>query len=233
MRSLKRIIHQFGQLYCKEVCRREYNAQNYPVVSERPVEYRFVFEALMKNCPQNVLDVGTGTTALPHLMQSCGFNVTAIDNVVDCWPDGMFNRHYHIINDDITDTRLTGRYDFITCVSVLEHIENFNQAVNSMFALLNRGGLLLLTFPYNETKFIENIYSHPDASYGKEFPYICRVYSRNEIDTWLQGNSADLLIQEYWQIFSGEYWTFGKRKYPPLKVEKSEKHHLTCLLINK
>jgi 2-polyprenyl-3-methyl-5-hydroxy-6-metoxy-1,4-benzoquinol methylase len=100
--------------------------------------------------PHNVLDVGTGITSLPQLIRNCGYHVTAIDNIRDYWPTGMVNRHYYVINDDITNTQLVKKFDLVTCVSVLEHIDKCDDAIRNMFSLLNPEGHLILTFPYTE-----------------------------------------------------------------------------------
>jgi len=234
MRILKSVVHRFGRWYINEVNKREYESQKFRCINERPIEFGFVFRSLSRIMPTTVIDVGTGTTSLPHLMAKCGFLVTAIDNVYDYWPKGMHNRHFYIINEDITHIRsLAKRFDFITCVSVLEHIPIPEVAIQSMFTLLNPGGHLVLTFPYNENKHIENVYKLQGAGYGQNAPYICQVYSRKEVDRWLRTNNGEIVEQEYWQIFTGDFWTFGERLYPPRQVDKDAKHQLTCILIQK
>lgn len=233
MKILKSLIHRFGKRYIQEICKREYEEQEFRRMNERPIEFRFVFDQLSKTCPKKVLDVGTGTTALPSLIKNCGMTVTATDNVSDYWPAGMQNRHFHVINDNITATRLKEKFDFISCVSVLEHIEKHDEAVRNMFSLLNPGGSLAMTFPYNENKYVPNVYKLPEAGYGKDEPYICQVFSRSEVENWLKITKGKLIVQEYWQFFSGELWTFGETVLPPRQAEKNEKHQLSCLLLQK
>ncbi|CAB5159687.1 hypothetical protein D3OALGA1CA_4965 [Olavius algarvensis associated proteobacterium Delta 3] len=96
------------------ICRQEFRLQDFSRFNERPVEYAFVLKKIGEIYPLTILDVGTGTTALPHLMRNCGCLVTATDNKRDYWPNGMHNRHYHVIDDDITATRLSDTFDFIT-----------------------------------------------------------------------------------------------------------------------
>lgn len=199
-------------------------------INERTIEYGFVFDNLTKLMPKTILDVGTGTTALPHVMQNCGFIVTAIDNFRDYWSKRICNRHFYIIEDDILNPKIDQRFDLITCISVLEHIPESNEAVKSMSNLLTKDGYLVLTFPYNENLYVNNIYTHPDASYGKDAPYICQVYSRSEIDNWLKNSPLELIKQDYWQVFSGRLWTLGERIIPPKRVSIYEPHHLTCVL---
>lgn len=136
---LKSLVHRLGRAYVRTICRHEYENQKFTRINERPIEHRFPFHHLTQLRPTSVLDVGSGTTALPHLIQSAGFLVTAIDNIRDYWPEGMSNRHFYVINDDITQSQLKKQFDFITCISVLEHIQASDAAVASLFRLLKPG----------------------------------------------------------------------------------------------
>lgn len=231
--SIKAWINRVGLLYAQFLCKREYKSQKFIGINERPIEFQFVFKHLTQKWPRTVLDVGTGITALPHLIRSCGFLVTATDNIRDYWPAGMINRHYHVVNDDITQTRLNATFDFITCISVLEHIRDHASAVRSMFRLLKPGGHLILTFPYNEKKYVENTYALPESTVTIKYPFITQAYSRNEVDSWLDENTGEIIEQEYWQFFSGEFWTCGERICPPVPVSRSEKHQMSCILVRK
>jgi len=205
----------------------------YKNINERPIEYGFAFKWLSRLSPKKILDVGTGTSAFPHLLRNCGFHVTAVDKIDDYWAGDYFNRHYHVINDDITNSKLTEKFDFITCISVLEHILEHDRAIKGMLDLLKPGGYLLLTFPFNQEKYVGNVYELPESGYGKDENYICQVFSRKEIDSWLKENPGKIIEQEYYEIFSGELWTFGEHIYPPRKVNKEGRSQLTCILIQK
>jgi len=222
-----------GSMGCRSVCRLEYRLQRFTHVSERLMEYRFVFQALQSTWPRTVLDVGTGTTALPSILRTCGFEVTAIDNIDKYWPRGMFNRHYHVIQDDIVDTRLRKEFDFITCISVLEHSPDYLAAVRSMFGILREGGHLVLTFPYNETTYIEDVYVLPGSGYGRDYSFGCQVFSREQIDQLMSENTATIVEQEYWRVFTGDYWTFGERLETAQQVDRDAPHHMTCILCRK
>jgi SAM-dependent methyltransferase len=230
---LKAAIHRLGSAYTKELCRREYLSQTFEGINERPVEYRFAFQHLTRVWPKTVLDVGTGRCALPSLMRTCGFVVSAIDNVGDYWPKGMFNRHYHIIDEDILAPKIRDRYDFVTCISTLEHIRDHNRAVSMMFSLLRPGGTLLLSFPYNESTYVENVYAMPGSIGADRYSFTTQVFSRREIDTWLEQNRAELCDQEFWQFFTGEFWTIGDRIVPPVPASRNAPHQISCIVLRK
>jgi 2-polyprenyl-3-methyl-5-hydroxy-6-metoxy-1,4-benzoquinol methylase len=230
LRLLKNLTHRIGQSYVRAVTRSEFHAQKERRLNERPIEYRFAFEAIMQSGPRTVLDVGTGLSALPSLIHTCGPVVTAIDNIRDYWPSGMVNRHFHIKDEDATRS-ITGTFDMVTCISVLEHIKAHDNAIHCMLSALHPGGYLVLTFPYNEKQYIPNVYALPGAGYGSDLPYVAQVYSRKELDRWFSG--ASIVTQEYWRVFSGEFWTFGETLRPPVPASKDELHQLTCLVVQK
>ncbi len=226
-------MDRIGLAYAGLLTRREYAKQQFLGINERSVEFRFVFQQLTALCPRTVLDVGTGMTALPHLMRNCGYLVTATDNIRDYWPSGMINRHYHVIDDDITKTRLTGQFDMITCISVLEHIQDHQAAVRSMFSLVRPGGHIIITCPYNDARYVRNVYDLPDSTVTVKYPFITQAFSRVELNDWLHENNGRLVEQEYWQFFSGKYWTCGDRMCPPIRSDKNSNHQITCFLLQK
>lgn len=233
MHPLRGLAHRLGRWYIDRLNRTEWEAQKFVRLNERPVEYRFVFEHMTALAPERVLDVGSGTSALPSLMRQTGATVWAIDNVRDYWRHGLENRHYHIVDDDITRARIRGPFDFITCISTLEHIERHDDAVRGMFALLRPGGHLALTHPYNERRHVPDVYRLAGAGYGQDLPYRCQVFSRAQVDAWLAANGASLVAQEFWRCFTGEFWTFGEPLVPPEPATSQGPHQLTCLLLRK
>jgi 2-polyprenyl-3-methyl-5-hydroxy-6-metoxy-1,4-benzoquinol methylase len=234
MRNYVTNIAKFFLLfYPRYICKREFEQPNEYTFNERPIEFRFVFQQLSKIYPKKILDVGTGTTALPHVMRNCGFNVTATDNIKDYWPSGMFNRHYHVVNDDITDTKLEQKFDLITCISVLEHILDFDTAIKNMFSLLNPNGYLVISFPYTEKQYIPNVYTEPESTSGQGAPYVAQSFSRKNLTKWISDNDTKIIEQEYWRVFEGDFWTAGKKTALPDKVGVDDLHQLSCVLMQK
>jgi len=94
-------------------------------------------------------------------------------------------------------------------------------------------GVIVLTFPYNENEYIPNAYKLPEAGYGRNEPptNICQMYSREVVRRWEESYNLELVDQEHWQAFTGKYWTYGKRLYPPIKTSKDQIHQLSCLVL--
>ncbi len=226
------IAMRLGSAYIRHLNKRTFDSQ-IERRNERPVDLRFLFECMTLLSPRTVLDVGTGVSPLPALLRNCGVRVTAIDNIIDYWPTGLFNQHYHVIDDDISRTRLEARFDLIICLEVLQHVARHKDAVRSMFERLNPNGHLIISCPYNEHEYVANAYALPGAGYGHGNPYVCQQHDAANRDAWIRENGAQLVIQEHWQIFSGQYWTYGDRLAPPLRVGPNDTHQFTCMLLRK
>ncbi|MFN7925514.1 MAG: class I SAM-dependent methyltransferase [Bryobacteraceae bacterium] len=234
MNPLKRVVHQAGRWYIRQICKSEEESQSFSVHNERPIEFRFALQALSEHRPKTILDVGTGTTAWPHLLRNCGFLVTATDNVRDYWPEGMVNRHWHVHDVDILkpDPLAGKQFDAVTCISVLEHIRDQATAMRNMTALVKPGGHLILTTPYAHSTPDENVYRRPDALYGQTNPYPCRSHSKAEFEGWL-AMGLSLEKRELWQLFDGPVWATGKRVPWQQAQSENELHQLGCFLFRK
>jgi SAM-dependent methyltransferase len=229
--GLRRHLDAAATLPLRVLVRREFESQEFTRYNERPVEFAFVFRAIARLAPRSILDVGSGTTALPHLMRNCGPVVTATDNVKDYWPRGMTNRHFHVVDDDIRRTRLRQTFDMVTCISTLEHIVPAAEAVRSMIERLTPGGHLIITCPYSEHEHVDNVYALP-GSRGRGNRYVAQSFARTDLDDWFRG-VATIVEQEFWRYFCGARWTQGAEIIPPQPSSAAQPHQHTCLLIRK
>jgi 2-polyprenyl-3-methyl-5-hydroxy-6-metoxy-1,4-benzoquinol methylase len=230
---IKAIAHKLGRAYVNKLVGDEFRYQTFRRHNERPIEFGFVFQQVATLRPVTVLDIGSGITALPHMLWSCGSVVTAIDNVTDYWDEGMVNRHWRVLDDNILSPKLRQRFDMVTCVSVIEHIENHQAAFRNMVSLLKPGGHLILTTPYSEYHAVANVYELPGAAYGQDVPYICRSTSRAELDAWLADTGAELVELQHWQLWSGHVWTQGQFLLRPRRVGRDDPHQLGLMLFRR
>ena len=229
IRSLLRHIYNFGgKLYLYPMLKYESKHPTFFSRNERAIEYGFTFNHISKLCPDTLLDIGTGISAFPNLVANCGIKVTAIDKIKGYWKGSFFNRHFRIENGDITTPDLNQQFDFVTCISVLEHIPEHLKAVKGMFSLVKKGGYLVLTFPFNENNYNNNV--HKDKP---NLTFVTQVYSRNEINEWLKDSDMQIINQEYYNVFNGEFWGQGTMTIPPIQVNQFDKSHLTCILLKK
>jgi SAM-dependent methyltransferase len=235
MAGVKAIANRAGRWYILRIVRSAKESHRPRRTNERPIEYGFVMEWLNALQPRMVLDVGTGESELPALMARCGFRVDAIDNVRDYWSRAMLNRHWPVEDVNIVrppEAFLRRQYDMVTCISVLEHIEDAEGAVRNMLAVVRQGGHLIMSFPYSD----DPAYRHPnvyevEGSYGAGQQYKASQYSRPDLDRWLMGSEA--VGQRYFRAFTSRWWSVGDLVRPIERVRPDEPHQLTCLVVRK
>jgi len=101
-----------------------------------------------------VVDLGSGVTFFPFSVARLGFHVVCTDIAPVCERD-LIKASQHISSDpgqvefrlcgESTLPFSDGEVDIIYCVSVLEHIENFESTIGEIDRVLKPNGLLLLT----------------------------------------------------------------------------------------
>jgi SAM-dependent methyltransferase len=231
--AIRRAHHTGIRALLTPVLKSEWETAPPPEINEGAVQYPFALRALTDRAAHHVLDVGTGTTAWPQLLVGCGFNVTAIDEVAGYWgPNGFFNRHFYVQQADIRKPTLSARFDAVTCLNVMSTLSDDHAALGGMLTVLRPGGHIVLTFPYSETQSVADVYEHPGAGYGQGARYRCRVYSRADLDAWLDTLRVELVEQEYYRMFRGELWTMGGRDLPrPVSV--TDHHHFTAVVLRR
>ena len=157
----------------------------------------------------NILDMGCqGSIVLDNALRLglCGDKV-GIDLVEFPSRNGI-----RLIQGDLTDTRLpAGHFDYLTCLSVIEHGVDVGAFVAECARLLKPGGKLFLTFDYWDPKISTDI-----RMFGLAWTLFCRGDVENLIR---QCNAAGLKIvapmnwtQQDGVIEPG-YWSPGNFSY--------------------
>ena len=215
------------------------NKQSVPAdyIYERPLEYSFTLLSLASNRVKTVMDVGSGKSAFPALLQNCGFEVTAIDKVDDYWGSKRvsLNKYFHVINDDIVNLcRDYGVFDAITCISVLEHITDFSKALKTMTFLVKEGGIVILTFPWASDGYIPNVYDLPESDImSKKFQYIAQSFDDECLRKWKKTLPIEEIERKYIRAWEGKYWRCGKRIHYPYYVDDEKKANALCITFKK
>lgn len=214
--------------------RMEQHEKQATVTNELALMYAFLFKHFARTCPRRVLDIGTGTSSLPHLMSHCGAEVMAIDKFDGYWVKRPFNRHFLLVRDDVCDSRLSGAFDMITCTDVIQHVPRHGQALETIARLLRPGGIAIIGCFFNETHYVPDVYRLLGSGVlNPPNGMSCQILSRSEIQSWTKNTGLEVVDEELWNCFTGDYWTFGERIEPPLRSSPAEKHHLICLCLAK
>jgi len=234
-RIIAKINERIGLIFISKYLKYTFlNQKHNTYLNERSIEYEFVLKSLLSNKCMDILDVGTGTNSFSSALAHCGYNITATDLKQGSYWSNFTNRHIHVVRDDITNSKLNKKFDAILCISVLEHIPSFNEAVCGMSKLLKDDGILLMTFPYSHNSYCENVYKLEDADdIAKKFRYIGQSFSSNEINQFCENNNLEIIDTQFAKGWSGEFWRVGQRYPFPIKTNNIEDANIGCFLFKK
>lgn len=126
-------------------------------------ESTYVFYQINKYVPfspggrPKIFDIGSALTFFPSVLASRGFDVTASDvdpmmekatntakSCVDA-PEGIKSISYVTCDCCHLETEKDNWYDAVTCISVLEHVPDWLDALNEIYCILKPGGKVFLT----------------------------------------------------------------------------------------
>lgn len=125
-------------------------------------EYAYALLYSQHQYPCNILDVGSAETLFPFVLSYYRYNVTTLDIDFTNFREEQ-GRKYDItaltgdLRDDIQE--LHEQFEFITCLSVIEHIDDDTKAVLNLAKYLKPGGILFLS-----TDFYKEYIEYPDAN---------------------------------------------------------------------
>ena len=230
---IKYIFKRVNSLLYSIVLKLEHNTRvKHTYLNERSIEYGFALKNLLEHKAMDVLDVGSGTCAFPAVLEHCGYNIVASDVKGEYWNYRYTNRHIHIETDDITNSRFAPKsFDAITCLSVLEHIGNYQDAMRNMGNLLKDNGILIISFPYTYDEYCDNVYRLDSAdAISRGFKYIARSFSDNVIKDWEEKNNLKRLEIVLFRGWTGKFWRSGERiKVPEIGTNRDVANGI-CIL---
>jgi 2-polyprenyl-3-methyl-5-hydroxy-6-metoxy-1,4-benzoquinol methylase len=99
---------------------------------------------------ERILDLGAGTGAWASKLFAQGYNLTCVDRDIS----GFAFQQVKCIDADLNDEFskiVQGRYEAITAIEVIEHLENPRHFLRQCFNLLTPEGVLLITTPNIES----------------------------------------------------------------------------------
>lgn len=123
--------------------------------NERIIELPFVFNQLDFNKKGQVLDIGCCESFVSINLATAGFQVTGMD--IRDYP--LQHPNLKFIKDDICQTKIKTKFDYVISLSTLEHIgldtiygqsdqrTDDKKAIDKAHSLLKKNGKLILTLP--------------------------------------------------------------------------------------
>lgn len=189
-------------------------------INERTVEYPYALSALKYLSGNNLADIGTGTNPVfSELLEYMGYFVTRTD--ILSVPG--------VVRDDITNTHLKSDFfDGVFCLSVLEHIPEYELAVNGLYKILHPGGIAVITVPFCPHTYVHNIY----CPGNKHATKLCHLFTRSSINKWV-ALFGECISHMYWRVWTGPTWRSGDRILPTPIVCNKLRAQLAGVILRK
>lgn len=118
------------------------------IVGKKDFTYRHIISVLDKYCTgESILDIGSGVGTLDFYLASKGKDVMGIEiseRAIDVANKSLekfgLRDRIRFVLGDFLKLKLKGRYDFVVCSEVLEHLENDKIVINMIYCLTKKGG---------------------------------------------------------------------------------------------
>ena len=133
------------------------------IIGKKDFTYRHIVSVLDKYCiKKNVLDVGSGVGTLDFYLASNGRNITGIE--ISKRAVGIAYKSLEVFDlkgkvkfilGDFLKLKLKGKHDFVICSEVLEHLENDKTAIDMIYRLTKKEGLVMITVPSKNAPLIK------------------------------------------------------------------------------
>ncbi|OGK41749.1 hypothetical protein A3A74_01490 [Candidatus Roizmanbacteria bacterium RIFCSPLOWO2_01_FULL_35_13] len=125
------------------------------IIDEKNFTYRIILSVINKYLKgrKKILDIGCGAGTIDFYLADKGHDVTGIDisgkAIGSCIQTaknlGLKNVKFKQVN--FPKETISGKFDFIICSEVIEHLEDDKLAIEKIVKLLKKGGILILTTP--------------------------------------------------------------------------------------
>ena len=199
---------------------------------KRIIEKLQMIDKLVADNQKNALDVGAGTGNLTGKLLHTGYAVTAVDISPEMcailrkkYRDYLQNNKLTIVCSPIEDLSFeAGKFDLITCYSVLHHLPDYVDALRCLSVFLKRNGVIYIDHeaspffwkaePSRLANLIKTVYFHSN-------PILNSLYLQI---FGLKIPSIDYYMSDYWhkkehplnhnriqQVFRDENYAFARR----------------------
>ena len=191
--------------------------------SFNPIRIKFILNLIGKSIKSlNILDIGCGGGILCEPLARLGANVTGIDEnkkaiLVAREHAKKMNLKINYKLGNITDINFQKKFDVITCMEVLEHVDSVDLLIKKSRESLNSGGFFVGS-TINQT-----ITSYLTAIFFAENILKIVPKTTHEWTKFIRPNKLKklLIMNEFSNIqFQGVFYNFLKKKWNFVNTEK-------------
>jgi SAM-dependent methyltransferase len=177
-------------------------------IEEDHVErYRFASQFVKR---KTVLDIACGVGyGSKILMQAGALRVDGVDISEELIGHARCNykmENIRFLVGDVCSYKADVSYDIIICLETIEHLKDYNKALSTIYSLLRKDGLLIISSP-------NRLITSPDAKSIKTNPdnkFHIREFTIEELGSLLRGHDFEIYESD---IFGQRQQRYFKNRY--------------------
>ena len=157
------------------------------------------------------LDIGCGSGVLSLFTAKMGLEVTGIDmsdemlKICQSKKDqlGISKINFKNMTLEQIDTTLVSKFDLIICSSVLEYIDNIHSSLLSIFKILSKKGIALISLP-NKSSFYRKYFNIKYQLFGKPeyIKFVKNSYSIEDATNLIHDTGFNIVDYKYYGLES-------------------------------
>jgi SAM-dependent methyltransferase len=188
-----------------------YGTETLEVISAANRFNRWMYETIKPHCKGNILEIGSGIGNISRYFAEDGAEISLSDFDDSYFPRlrkqlGNFTNVKGIYRIDFSDKELTlkfpeltGSFDTVFALNVVEHIEDHLQALHNARLLLKEGGNVVILVPAFQTLF--NGFDRQLGHY--------RRYTEASLKDLLEMAGFDVVHTQYFNFIGALGWYFS------------------------
>jgi SAM-dependent methyltransferase len=189
----------------------EYGTETLEVISAANRFNRWMYETIKPHCKGNILEIGSGIGNISRYFAEEGAEITLSDFDDSYFPRleeqfGKYPNMKGIYRIDFSDKELTskypeltGQFDTVFALNVVEHIEDHLQALKNAKLLLKKGGNVVILVPA-----FQSLFNGFDRQLGHY-----RRYTESSLKNLLEAADFDVVHTRYFNFIGALGWFFS------------------------
>jgi 2-polyprenyl-3-methyl-5-hydroxy-6-metoxy-1,4-benzoquinol methylase len=134
---------------------------------------------------KNILELGAGSGALTCRLTDEGYTVVPVDLDGKGWSYEKISPRLMDLNSQNWDEQISGEYDAVIAVEIIEHLENPRQFIEKLYSRIRPGGKAIITTPNVMCGFSKLLMFKRDALYGFDEHQYYRSGHMSILPYWL------------------------------------------------
>lgn len=189
----------------------EYGTETLEVISEADNFNRWMYETIVPHCKGRILEVGSGIGNISRYFLEEGYAISLSDFESSYFPRlrKNFSQYANLGGIHLIDfskkglesqfPELTGTYDTVFALNVVEHIEDHRQALLNAHLMLKPGGRVVILVPA-----FQQLYNSFDEQLGH-----FRRYTAASLKGLLEETGFEVVHSQYFNFIAILGWYFS------------------------